>query len=72
MLPSAAPCISSNPNDGSCSNLITFTNGNLWEVTITNGDVAVTQRNEDAGTFVVADFVDDAMQHGENFVAACM
>lgn len=51
-------------------NLLYFKN--FIELTLTNGDVSVTQRNKDAGTLVVADFVDDAMQHGENFVATCM
>lgn len=68
----AAPSIPSNPNNGSSIDHIALSNGNLGEVAITNGNVAVTQRNKDAGTLVVADFVDDAMQHGENFVATCM
>ena len=37
-----------------------------------NGDVTMAKYDEDAGTLVVADFVDDAWQHGEDFVAACL
>ena len=72
MLPSTAPRIPSNPNNGSSIDHIAFADGNLKQVAVTDGDVTVAQRYEDSGSLVVADFVDDARQHGEDFVAACM
>lgn len=72
MFPSAAPGITCNPNDGTCRDHITFTNGNFGEVAVADGNVTMTKRDEDAGTLVVADFVNDAMQHDEDFVVASM
>lgn len=72
MLPSAASSIPGNTDHSSCRNHIALTNGNLGEVTVADCDVTMAKYDEDARTLVVADFVDDAIQHGEDFVAACM
>ena len=69
---SAAASVTCYSNDGSSWDNTPFLNGNLWEVTIANGDVTMAKYDEDTGTLVVADFVDDAWQHGEDFVAACL
>ena len=47
-------------------------NGNLGKMAVTDSNITMAKCYEDAGTLVVANFMDDAWQHGEDFVAACM
>ena len=72
MFPSAASCVTGYPNDGFSWDHISFANGNLGKMAVTDSNITMAKCYEDAGTLVVANFMDDAWQHGEDFVAACM
>ena len=72
VLPSATSSVTCYSDDSSCGNHIIFANGNFGKMTVTDSNVIMAKYNEDAGTLVVSNFVYDAWQHGEDFVAACM